>query len=94
MRDPRTGELVVAPSASKTRLIVLGAILGATVSCALLAVSVVTHSIWPIIPGIYAVAAVVGIHNASIFAVAVVNAILLWILAAGFLMLYRRRSGR
>ncbi len=79
---------------SKTRLVTLSAIVSLSLSAALLALSFLTHSIWPIIPGIYAVASVVGIHNASTFAVAVVNAILLWILAIAFLLLYLRRSGR
>jgi hypothetical protein len=89
-----TGELVVNATTSKMRSVGLGAIVGVILSVALLGLSFLTHSIWLIFPGVYAVAWVVGIHNASMFAVAVVNSILLWILATSFLTLYQRRSGR
>jgi hypothetical protein len=84
----------IVSAMSKAQLIVGGAIAGVTISVLLLAVAFATHSMWPIIPGVYAVAMVVGIHSLSMAAVAVINAILLWIPATLFLKLYWRRSNR
>ena len=92
--DRTTSEPINMAMTSKIRLIGLGAIVSVAVSTALLALSFVTHSIWPIIPGVYAVAWVVGIHNASILGSTLVNTILLWILVTSALALYRWRYGR
>jgi hypothetical protein len=92
---PLTGEMAATAMTAKMRLITASAFVAAVLSAALLAVSFVMHSIWPIMPGVYIVASVVGIHfgGTALVAAALVSAILIWIGTAGFLALYRRRPG-
>jgi hypothetical protein len=74
----------------KMHLIALGAIVGVVLSAALVALAFATQSLWPIFPGAYLVASVVGIHEGSVvWGGGLVNAILFWIAATTFLALYR-----
>jgi hypothetical protein len=50
----------------KMRLIAVGAIVGVVLSAALVALAFATPSLWPIFPGAYGVASVVGIHEGSV----------------------------
>ncbi len=89
-----TGEIVATAMTLKMRLIAVSALVGVVLSAALLALSFVTHSTWPIVPGVYIIASAVGIHNASMVAAALVNALLIWIAAIGFMALYGWKSNR
>jgi hypothetical protein len=89
-----TGEIVATAMTLKMRLIAVSALVGVVLSAALMALSFVTHSIWPIVPGVYIVASAVGIHSASMVAAALVNAFLIWIAAIGFMALYGWKSNR
>jgi hypothetical protein len=74
----------------KMRLIAVGAIVGVVLSAALVALAFATPSLWPIFPGAYGVASVVGLHEGSVvWGGGLVNAILFWIAATTFLVLYR-----
>lgn len=75
----------------KMHLIAVGAIVGVVLSAALVAaLAFATQSLWPIFPGAYRVASVVGIHEGSVvWGGGLVNAILFWIAATTFLVLYR-----
>src|SRR5258708_37507300 len=92
---PLTGEMAATAMTAKMRLITASALVAAVLSAALLAVSFVMHSIWPIMPGVYIVASVVGIHfrGTGLVAAELVNAILIWNGTACCLALYRRRPG-
>jgi len=77
---------------SKTRVIRVSATAGAFLSAALMALSLITHSIWPIMPGIYVSASMYGIHNDSYGFLALawfVNAALIAVGSAASLVLYR-----
>jgi hypothetical protein len=75
---------------SKMHLIAVGAIVGVVLSAALVALAFATQSFWPIFPGAYVVASVVGIHEGSVvWGGGLVNAILFWIAATTFLALYQ-----
>jgi hypothetical protein len=89
-----TGEIVATAMTLKMRLIAVSALVGVVLSAALMALSFVMHSIWPIVPGVYIVASAVGIPNASMVAAALVNALLIWIAAIGFMALYGWKSNR
>jgi hypothetical protein len=78
---------------SRLRLVGIGAVVGMVLSTALMALSFVTRSVWPILPGVYVVASVVGIHNSSMVSVALFNAVLIWIATVGLMALFRQRSG-
>lgn len=71
------------------RILAASAIAGATSAAGLAAVSFATHSIWPIFPGVYVVASFVGIHNTSVVAASTVNGIVLFVLFAVILLVYR-----
>jgi hypothetical protein len=67
---------------SKTHLIAVGAIVGVVLSAAFVALAFATQSLWPIFPGAYVVASVVGIHEGSgVWGGGSVNATLFWIAA-------------
>ena len=51
---------------SKTHLIAVAATVGVVLSAALVALASATQSPWPIFPGAYVVASVVGIHEGSV----------------------------
>ncbi|HVR27379.1 MAG TPA: hypothetical protein VMU26_29130 [Candidatus Polarisedimenticolia bacterium] len=71
-------------------MIAVGAIVGVVLSAALVALAFATQSLWPIPPGAYVVARVLGIHEGSaVWGEGVVNAIVFWIAATTFLVLYR-----
>ena len=66
----------------KMHLIAVGAIVGVVLSAALVALAFATPSLWPIFPGAYAVASVVGIQEGSVvWGGGLVNATLFWIAA-------------
>ena len=74
----------------KMHLIAVGAIVGAVLSAALVALAFATPSLWPIFSGAYGVASVVDIHGGSVvWGGGLVNAILFWMAATTFLVLYR-----
>lgn len=76
------------------RLLGISAFVSLTGSVCLLRLSFAMHSFWPIIPGVYVLAYFVGVHSASMTAVAAVNGILLSFLTAGLLSLWWRRPSR
>jgi hypothetical protein len=67
---------------STTHLIAVGAIVGVVLSAAFVALGFATQSFWPISPGAYVVASVVGVHEGSgVWGGGLVNATLVWIAA-------------